>query len=96
MLNATGPGCIPDPVLHARQLKAVYSDEELAGVPGKADSTFGDSVLVDADESELDSDASDLTAPDLSDSLGAGLLVGELDRESLTYQPEPLNTMPVA
>ncbi len=32
----------------------------------------------------------------VSFSLGAGLLVGELERESVTYQPEPLNTIPEA
>lgn len=63
---------------------------------GEADFTFGDSVLAGSDEAEAVGDESGLVAPDLSDSFSAGLLVDELDRESLTYQPDPLNTMPVA
>ena len=40
--------------------------------------------------------ASVFAASVLSVALGAGLLVGELERESVTYQPEPLNTIPEA
>jgi hypothetical protein len=70
---------------------AVYSDLELVDVVAVADSALGASLAVG-----VAAGVSALDVSDLSVALGAGLLVGELERESVTYQPEPLKTMPVA
>jgi hypothetical protein len=72
------------------------SDEVLAGVPAEVDSALVGSALAASPTAGASADASVLAVSGLSAPLGAGLLVGELDRESVTYQPEPLKTMPVA
>jgi len=55
-------------------------DVELAGWLGAAVSVLAGAALLDSD----------------FDSLGAVCVADELERESVIYQPEPLNTMPVA
>jgi hypothetical protein len=79
---------VPDPILLSVREK-FQSDEVPEDAFADADSALGASLAAGAA-------ASALVVSDLSAALGAGLLVGELDRESVTYQPEPLNTIPVA
>jgi hypothetical protein len=85
---------MPDPIWSS--VRKNQSDEVLAGVLVEDDSVLVDSAVVVSLAAGASADASVLAVSGLSEPLGAGLLVGELDRESVTYQPEPLNTMPVA